>query len=292
MSQGKRLPATPNPKHRWETSSGMTIAGDSWGNPDDPLVFLLHGGGQTRHAWKNTGIILSENGFFSVALDARGHGDSDWSKEGTYDQDVMVEDLAEITRQIGTEASAIVGASMGGGTGLVAAGEKKIPIKTLVLVDIAPRIELEGVKRIGEFMRARPDGFKSLEEVADLISSYQPHRERPEDISGLAKNVRLYEDGKFRWHWDPKFMEIRRNLEDRGTRLTSCAKNLTIPTLLVRGGLSDVLSEGGAQEFLGLCAHAEYVNVTDAAHMVAGDRNDIFAKSVVEFLSRVLGPTN
>jgi non-heme chloroperoxidase len=74
----------------------------------------------------------------------------------------------------------------------------------------------------------------------------------------------------------------------RQARLEACSRNLKLPTLLVRGGLSDVLSEEGAQSFLALCPHAEYVNVTDAGHMVAGDRNDIFATSVIEFLSRTV----
>lgn len=287
MKKGKRLPETPTPHHSWSISQNLTIAGDSWGEPQNPLVFLLHGGGQTRHAWKNTGLTLAEHGFYAVALDARGHGDSDWSSTGVYNQDVMVNDLIEISTQIGKEIFAIVGASMGGGTGLVAAGEERLSIKTLVLVDIAPQIEPEGVKRIGDFMRAKPEGFDSLEEVAELISNYQPHRTKPKDLSGLAKNLRLSEDGKFKWHWDPRFMDMRRDLDERVARLNSCAKNLRVPTLLVRGGLSDVLSEEGAQDFLKICPNAEYVNVTDAAHMVAGDRNDIFAKSVIKFLKRV-----
>ena len=287
MEKGKRLPDTPSPGHYWSLADNMQIAGDSWGASENPLVFLLHGGGQTRHAWKNTGVTLAENGFYAVALDARGHGDSDWSPTGTYNQDVMVNDLADVSNQIGKDIFAIVGASMGGGTGLVATGEEKLSIGSLVLVDIAPQIEPEGVKRIGDFMRAKPEGFNSLEEVADLISNYQPHRAKPKDLSGLAKNLRLSSNGKFKWHWDPRFMDMRRNLDERVNRLTSCAKNIDVPTLLVRGGLSDVLSEQGAQDFLKICPHAEYVNVTDAAHMVAGDRNDIFAKSVIEFLKRV-----
>ena len=233
-------------------------------------------------------MILSEQGFFAVAIDARGHGDSDWSKDGIYEQDLMVSDLREVCQQLDVAASAFVGASMGGGTGLIAAGEKKMPVEGLVLVDIAPQIEEEGVNRIGNFMRAKPEGFDTLEEVADLISRYQPHRRKPDNLAGLSKNLRLHEDGKFRWHWDPRFMDMRRDRNHRTERLSNCSKTIAIPTLLIRGGLSDVLSEEGAQSFLKLCPHAEYVNVSNAAHMVAGDRNDIFTKSVVDFLVRIL----
>ncbi len=282
----KRLPGTPIPTLSCKTKNGVTIAGDEWGNPNNPPVILLHGGGQTRHAWKNTGKALSRAGFYAIALDARGHGDSDWSPTGDYDQDLMVSDLKEVCEELNISNFSLVGASMGGGTGLIAAGEERIKIKTLVLVDIAPQIESDGVKRILEFMDTKPDGFNSLEEVAALISNYQPHRKKTNNLSGLKKNLRIDDKGKYRWHWDPKFISMRTTIERRKNRLEECAKKLSIPTLLVRGGLSDVLSEAGANNFLQLCKHAEYSNVASAAHMVAGDRNDIFAKTVIEFLSR------
>jgi non-heme chloroperoxidase len=137
-------------------------------------------------------------------------------------------------------------------------------------------------------MGQKPDGFASLEEVADAIASYQPHRKRKRSLDGLAKNVRLADNGKYRWHWDPKFHSGIRDVEKRQERMEACARNLSLPTLLVRGGLSDILSEEGAREFLALCPQAEYVNVTDAGHMVAGDRNDIFAGAVIDFLARTV----
>ena len=200
----------------------------------------------------------------------------------------MVEDLLCVTEQLGGQRPVLVGASMGGGTSLVAIGEDRIDATALVLVDIAPRIEPEGVKKIGDFMGQKPDGFDSLEEVADAIAAYQPHRKRPSDLKGLAKNLRRAPNGKYRWHWDPRFMTLRRDMDKRTERLIACAKNLSLPSLLVRGGLSDVLSEEGAQHFLELCPHSEYVNITAAGHMVAGDRNDVFGNAVIDFLQRTV----
>jgi pimeloyl-ACP methyl ester carboxylesterase len=291
MSAGERLAGTPEPMERWEGHGGVTIAGDSWGDPAGPLVVLLHGGGQTRHAWKGTGESLAVVGYHAVAFDARGHGDSDWAPDGLYTQDAMVADLICVLDGLGGGRPVLVGASMGGGTSLVAVGEDWVDATALVLVDIAPRIEPEGVTKIAAFMEQKPEGFDSLEEVGQAIASYQPHRERPRGLEGLAKNVRLGKDGKYHWHWDPKTRTRRPNLEDRQARLQECARHLTLPTLLVRGGLSDILSEEGAQSFLELCPRSEYVNVTGAGHMVAGDRNDIFANAVIEFLSRSVPPT-
>jgi peroxiredoxin len=138
-------------------------------------------------------------------------------------------------------------------------------------------------------------GFGSLDEVADAIQAYNPHRPRPTNLSGLEKNLRK-RDGRWYWHWDPAFIsgrlggrdETRSSLVDPD-RLQAAARALTIPTLLVRGRVSDLLSEEGAQEFLQLVPHARMVDVSGAGHMVAGDRNDLFNDAVVGFLDEVVG---
>ncbi|MGZ0188409.1 MAG: alpha/beta fold hydrolase [Alphaproteobacteria bacterium] len=291
MSAGQRLPGTPEPSHTWTGADGITIAGDCWGPEGGRLALLLHGGGQTRHAWKGAGETLAAAGYRAIAFDARGHGDSSWATDpDLYSGDRMVEDLKAVIAANGGGKPCLVGASMGAGTSLLGVGEDRIDAGALVLVDMAPKIEPDGVAKIQAFMNQKPDGFDSLEEVAEAIAAYQPHRKRPRQLDGLAKNVRLGANGKYVWHWDPARRSARSNAHGIRTyreALSDAADNLKLPTLLVRGGLSDVLSEEGAEAFLQQCPHAEYVSVKDAAHMVAGDRNDIFAGSVVEFLTRV-----
>jgi pimeloyl-ACP methyl ester carboxylesterase len=133
------------------------------------------------------------------------------------------------------------------------------------------------------------EGFASLEEAADAIAAYVPHRPRPKDLSGLSKNLRRGEDGRYRWHWDPKFVGGERppGASQDPDRLVRAARSLRIPTMLVRGRMSDICSEQAAREFLALVPHAQYVDVADASHMVAGDRNDIFTDAVVRFLSGI-----
>ena len=294
MSAGAKLPGTPEPMHFWNGFGGLKIAGDSWGDSNGPLVLLLHGGGQTRHAWKGTGEALGAAGYFVVAFDARGHGDSDWAADRNYGQDAMVQDLKCVVAALGNRRPVLVGASLGGGTSLVAIGEDQVDATALVLVDVAPFIEQEGARNIGVFMGQKPEGFTSLEEVAEAIAKYQPHRKRPKNLDGLAKIIRLSKDGKYRWHWDPSIFRSEKiqlekfDLVERQQRLEACSVKLTLPTLLVRGKLSDLLSEEGAQAFLKLCPYSEYVSVAGAAHMVAGDRNDVFGNSVIDFLARVV----
>jgi len=283
-----RLPGTPEPMHEWPGSDGVMIRGDAWGDPDGPVVILQHGGGQTRHAWRGAGETLGAAGYHAVAIDARGHSDSDWSVTAKYETDDMIADLVAVAAALGSEAPILVGASMGGSTSLIAVGEGHLQASALVLVDIAPQVEPAGTKKIREFMDQRPNGFDSLDEVAEAIANYQPHRKRPRNLDGLAKNVRLGSDGRYHWHWDPARRKRQINIPQFRERLEAAADHLDLPVQLVRGGLSDVLSEGGAQAFVDQVPHAEYVNVAGAAHMVAGDRNDIFSGAVVDFLHRVV----
>lgn len=268
------------------TAGGLGITGDLRGDPDRPPVLLLHGGGQTRHAWGATAATLAERGWRTLALDARGHGASDWAADGDYTLTAFATDIVEITAQLDGPPPVLVGASLGGVTALFLEGELAPgTARAIALVDVAPRTEKAGTDRIRAFMD-RPEGFASLDEAADAVAAYNPHRPRPSDVAGLAKNLRLDGDGRWRWHWDPRFIDGGRGpgeLADH-ERMCNCARNLTVPTLLVRGNMSDVLSEEGVREMLDLVPHARYADVGGAGHMVAGDRNEAFTGAVTSFL--------
>lgn len=272
---------------------GLTLAADAYGPEDGPPVLLFHGGGQTRHAWGGTARLLGDKGWRATTVDMRGHGDSDWA-DGEGDRGYSLDAFAADVRAVAATASrppVIIGASLGGISALTAIAEAPPgpPVAGgLVLVDVAPRLEEEGIARIAEFMLGHLDGFADLDEVADAVAAYNPHRPRPTDLSGLRKNVRLRDDGRWYWHWDPRFLGGGRTDEPRSlrneNRLDDAARALTVPTLLVRGRQSDVLSEEGARHLVSLVPHARYVDVGGAGHMVAGDRNDAFNDAVVQFL--------
>lgn len=274
---------------------GLRLRADEFGDPADPPVILLHGGGQTRFAWGTTAQVLSARGWHAYRVDLRGHGESDWPDDGDYSLDAFAGDVLAISAEM-PQLPVFVGASLGGVASMTAIGESATPIaRALVLVDVAPTIEPSGAQRIGAFMSANLEtGFASLEEVADAVAAYNPHRPRPTDLSGLKKNVRQREDGRWVWHWDPRFMSGVRGSRDETRaslvhpeRLKIAAAAITIPTLLVRGRVSDLLSEEGAQELLTLVPHSEYVDVDGAGHMVAGDKNDLFNDAIIGFLDRV-----
>jgi peroxiredoxin len=233
--------------------------------------------------------VLADRGWHAIRVDLRGHGESDWPDEADYGLEHYAADVRAIAWSL-PQLPVLVGASLGGLASMLAIGEAPRPVATgLVLVDVAPSIEQAGSKRIGDFMTANLEsGFGSLEEVADAIAAYNPHRPRPKDLSGLTKNLRKRPDGRWTWHWDPRFMgrgtdETRASLIPH-ERLIAAAQAVDVPTLLVRGRLSDLLSEEGARELLELIPHAQYADVEGAGHMVAGDRNDLFNDAIVTFL--------
>ncbi|WP_236791959.1 alpha/beta fold hydrolase [Amycolatopsis sp. GM8] len=280
----KRIPA-----------AGVEVVAEDY-QVDTPrgTVVFLHGGGQTRHSWKGSAGRLARSGWHTLSLDARGHGDSGWAPDGDYSVDALVADLAAVVARLGEDGGippVLVGASMGGLTSLVAVGEGRVAARALVLVDVAPRIEPAGAERISAFMHRHTDGFATLEDVAAAVSDYNPHRARPASLDGLRKNVRQAEDGRWYWHWDPAFIQRPtegdvRTIGDE-VRMRDAARHIRIPTLLVRGVQSDVLTEDGVRDFLSLVPHARAVDVTGTGHMVAGDDNDVFSAEVGRFLDTV-----
>ena len=271
----------------FQSSEGFPIAADAYGAPSHDPVLFMHGGGQTRHAWGGAAAALAKHGWYTISMDHRGHGDSGWSEDANYELDYFVEDFHTVQEQIGRRM-VVCGASLGGRTALLGLGGGNQDLTSaLILVDIAPKTEPKGVARIQQFMRANLDGFPDLEAAADAVAAYREHRSRPKDISGLKKNLRLKADGRWYWHWDPKYID-RRDREDpsRVERVREVTPNIKVPTLLIRGGSSDVVSPEGVKDFLELLPTAQFIDVADAGHMVAGDKNDIFTDAVMEFLGR------
>lgn len=269
----------------------LTLVGDEWNRDvasaaQHPTILMLHGGGQNRYSWKNTGQVLADQGFHVIALDARGHGDSDRAPNGEYTVEALTKDVLNVLDQI-SRPVALIGASMGGLTSILVArlaGPEKVT--QLVLVDVVPRVEQKGASRIHDFMVSHVHGFETLEQAADAISAYLPHRKRPKNLDGLKKNLR-HRDGRWFWHWDPAFLKPTNDDPFvRVEQLEQAAVELTIPILLIRGKLSDVVSPEGVQEFLAQVPAAEFVELSDAGHTAAGDDNDAFSAAVVSFVTR------
>jgi pimeloyl-ACP methyl ester carboxylesterase len=285
LSTPRRPAATAG---RLSTGDGVALALDRFGAPDAQGLVFAHGFGQTRHAWNDTARTLAGEGWHCLTADCRGHGDSDWTADGHYDFPQLVDDLVLLARHAAQPPAPaepiLIGASMGGLLGLVAQA-MSAPFRALVLVDITPRWENAGVERILTFMRAHPDGFGSLDEAADAITHYLPHRRERKSPERLRQLLVERPDGRLRWHWDPRMLErIAADSEKQQAHLLEAARNIRVPTLLISGARSDIVSDSTIEEFLACVPHAEHVSVAHATHMVVGDRNDAFTDAVRQFI--------
>lgn len=275
---------------RIPVADGLTLAADVAGPVGAPNVVLLHGGGQTRHSWSNAVTALASAGYRVTNVDARGHGESDWSATGAYHLDDRADDLRHIVATL-DGPYALVGASLGGGTSIHAVAQGLRP-SAMILVDVVPNAEVAGVSRIRDFMLAHPNGFETIEAAADAVARYNPDRPRPDDPGGLRKNLRQGDDGRLHWHWDPKIIAapgaLRATLAESAARLSAIAG---LNVLLVRGMKSDVVSDAGVAAFRAMLPTLEVVDVAGASHMVAGDRNDAFLTATKAYLERHLPVT-
>jgi non-heme chloroperoxidase len=273
---------------------GLRLVADVGGDPGKPSVLLMHGAGQTRHSWRLAANELVRRGYHVISLDHRGHGDSEWSTTGDYSLEAFMGDVHAIAASV-SQPLTLIGASLGGAISLLVTGREAnqvsppLSVAALILVDVVPRLAPGGIARIRGFMDAQPQGFSSLQEAADAIAHYMPHRPRPASLEGLRKNLRLKPDGRWYWHWDPNYARFRTGASTFTDQLELAAQRVNVPTLIVRGARSELVDEAGVQLLRQMIPHAQAVDVQGAHHMVAGDRNDAFNQVIHDFLVRHAG---
>lgn len=267
----------------------VVLRGEQWaGLRPGREVLFLHGAGQTRHSWSKAAEEMACSGWTSTTVDLRGHGESDWSQDADYRLNAYASDVQSVVSRLGSRP-VLVGASLGGLSALTAQASDPDLARALVLVDIVPRVSAAGFHRIRDFMTAHLHGFNSLQEAANAVSGYTG-RKRRLNLAGLQRNVRLREDGRWYWHWDPRILPGE-DMDSESTKLVehllSVARTVTIPVLIVRGEHSDVVTDEGVQELDHLLTNSSVVEVSGAGHMVTGQDNDVFTAAILEFIARL-----
>lgn len=271
---------------RFLGQGGLTLLADCYGEETAPPVLLLHGGGQDRRSWRGAAAKLADAGYRAIALDLRGHGDSDWSREVDYSFEAYAADIAAIVKQLGRPAH-VAGASLGGRGALVAAAMYPDSIPGLILVDVAPSLDPENAHRYQAFLRSARDGFSRVEDAADMLNALMGRSPQ-----GSAEKLRPYlrqgEDDRLYWRWDPSFIEPRfvnrpREVEE----LEAYAAQIRQPILMIRAELSEVLREEDVERFLKVAPHTEVRVAPGVGHMLTGDSNDVHAPILIDFLNRV-----
>jgi len=264
-------------------ADGIVLAAERWPG-HGATALMAHGFGQTRQSWQRSAEQLSDHGYAAISYDARGHGESGRNAlDQRYQTAQLVADLHTVAAQ-SRSPQVLIGASMGGLVGLLAQATQPV-FAAMVLVDITPRWEASGFKRILDFMRAHPDGFVSHDEAADAIAAHLPHRNTRKTPQQLESLLAARADGRLIWHWDPRLLD---DLPTQGEllqqRLVEAVRQIRVPLLLVSGGRSDLVSEHTVREFMALAPQATHVSIAKATHMVAGDDNTAFTATISRFL--------
>ena len=275
-------------------AGGLRLAADVRGDPTMPSILFAPGAGQTRHAWRRTAEALAAEGHYVLSLDLRGHGDSAWAADGNYSIDAFIGDIRSVMATL-PDPPILVGSSIGGIACLTAAAEHTAPpARALVLVDVVPGMLGEGLERIRAFMDAGVAGFADLDAAVAAVARFLPHRPAGRSGDGLKHNLREGSDRRLYWHWDPVFHAGSKQREAEGmlARMVTAASSVRIPTLLVSGARSEVVNREGAEQLLKLIPQAQWFQVPDATHMVAGDENDAFGSVLSEFVRRHSSPGN
>lgn len=277
--------------HRIPGADGLELHVLEWSTEGVPLI-LLHGHGNEAHLWDDFIPRIADH-YRVLAVDQRGHGDSDWDPEGRYDAENMADDLEAVLAAFEIDRFVLIGFSMGGRVSMTFAARHPERLAGLVLVDIGPEIDRRGAMRIGgEMAEQRNPTFASVEEYARLLSLNYPAGQ-PEALMRMARfGLRQGEDGRYALKMDPKLRADRPDdaesvaKEEAFTQLQwDALAKLPCPTLVVRGAASDILSPDIADKMVEeVIPNATLAVVPQAAHSVATDNPDGFAEAVCSFV--------
>lgn len=258
-----------------------------WGNKDGPPLVFLHGGALTAHTWDVVCLALRDQ-YHCLALDARGHGDSDWADD--YSHERHCEDITGFIGQLGIVRTVMVGQSMGGLNSIVYAGRGGQRLSGLVIVDVGPELNLGGTQRIGDFIRDTPEA-ESIDAFIEKAMEFNPRRDPVLLRRSLHHNLRQLPNGKWSWKWDPNRMRSGMSkIEDHieGMRkLWTQVEKIDCPALVMRGGKSDVFSDANAEKLAANLRKGRWVRIDNAGHTVQGDNPRDMVAALREFFGEI-----
>jgi esterase len=298
MSDGE--PSGPRPAEGVVEGDGVRLHYLDWGGAADDgarahaTALFLHGGGLNAHTWRRT-IADLVPGIRCVALDLRGHGDSSWHPDGDYALESHAADVAAVVADLGLTWFVLVGMSMGGAVALTYAGRHPDDLRGLVMIDSGPAGSREdGRRRLGELMAGHQE-YPSLDAAVERAMAVIPGRDPERLRRSVARNMRESPNGTWSWKWDPRIRwraagmspdEERAFADERSRRLWAAAAAVTCPTLIVRGGASDMFPEADAHRAVTAFADARLVTIEGAGHTVQSDRPEALAESLRTFIEQ------
>ncbi len=286
-ARGLGVPFTveSHPTDKTILANGLNFHYLEWGEAASPPALLLHGNSQQAHSWDFVSLALSDQ-YRVIALDQRGHGDTDWDSGGDYSTEAQQGDIDGFVQAIGLEEFVLIGHSMGGRNAYVWASQHPGTLKGLVIVDTGPDTQRSGRDRIRRFQQL-PDELDSFDEFAQRVQEYTG-RSREQVLGSLQYSIRQRADGKWTWKYDKAMRDPnRRETGLTPEQLWECFKKIDCPTLVVRGDRSDLFSEDTMRRMQETIADCETVTISGAGHLVQGDNPADFVTAVQAFLRRV-----
>ena len=267
------------------TLHGMKFHYLEWGDASKPLIVMLHGGSQQAHSWDFVSLPLSED-YHILALDQRGHGDSAWASDGDYSTEGHQTDIDAFVSDLGLNGFHLIGHSMGGRNSYVWASRNSEKLSSLTIVDTGPEAQHRGRNRIQNF-RELPDELDSFEDFASRVQEYTG-RTREQTLGALKYSIREREDGKWTWKYDKLLRTPGHQTPQLSTeQLWEAVAKINCPTLVVRGGDSDIFANETMEKMSEVIPNCSTVTVPNAGHLVAGDNPTDFLAAVSNFYKEI-----
>lgn len=273
----------PTPQDAFVTARGLRFHCVEWGAAGAPPLLCLHGITQTAHSWDEVAADLAAD-YRVICLDQRGHGDSDWAPDGDYSRITQAADIAAVADALGLSQFLLAGMSMGGINAITFTARHPARVLALVIVDVSPEIQRSGVESIRSFIQAA-DELDSFEAFVERAHQFNPRRS-PENIrSRLTHNLKQLPNGKWTWKYDKYLRSGDRRFEASALHnLWDDVRALACPTLILKGGESDILSAESAARLQAAIPGSELVSIPGAGHSVMGDNPEAFVAAVRRFL--------
>ena len=261
----------------------LTERGPATGRP----LLCLHGVTQTAHSWDEFAAAAAHKGYRALCLDQRGHGNSDWAGDGDYSRHTQADDIDALIAVLGLENPVVVAMSMGGLNAMTWASRANSRPLALVLVDISPEVRVEGVSEIRDFIQAN-DVLPAFDDFVDRAHAFNPRRSLDNIRSRLTHNLKRLDDGRWTWKYDPKLRNPGASIGEIASLWDEIGR-IACPTLAVKGGESNVVSDESIARLVSTIPDCTSVEIAGAGHSVMGDRPEEFARAVLGFLFERLG---
>jgi pimeloyl-ACP methyl ester carboxylesterase len=266
---------------------GLRIHYLDWGNAERPPLLFLHGGSLTAHTWDLVCLALRRD-YHCVAVDQRGHGDSEWSPVGDYGPDANARDIRLLIEQLQLRGPVLVGQSLGGLHALAYTASAADSVAAVALVDVAPGVESTGAQRVADFALNDP-GPRPFEDFVRRALAFNPRRDPRLLRNSLKHSLRRLPDGMWTWKYDRRRLDAGyfESTKAHVERLRESASAIVCPVLVVRGADSDVLSDAAAADFAAALPHGRWRRVDAAGHNVQGDNPRGLVRALAGFLADI-----